>query len=173
MPPSAGFGASLGCVLRELGMIRVQGASSERKNELASGAACTSARECSDLCTLARGGRRDMALCFTLYFLSHSGRRPRHGVDRCALRPLLFSHPTCAQLMFALTATLTAPFAAHRLTLLKPHMLVLLARARRPMFSYIFLRFSMLLEATTSNDDSLLENLCNACALVRLARSSV
>ena len=114
-----------------------------------------------------------MALCFTLYFLSHSGRRPRHGVDRCALRPLLFSHPTCAQLMFALTATLTAPFAAHRLTLLKPHMLVLLARARRPMFSYIFLRFSMLLEATTSNDDSLLENLCNAGALVRLARSSV
>ena len=126
-------------------MIRVQGAISERRNELASGAACISARECSDLCTLARGGRRDMALCFTLYFLSHSGRRPRHGVDRCALRPLLFSHPTCAQLMFALTATLTAPFAAHRLTLLKPHMLVLLARARRPMFSYIFLRFSMLL----------------------------
>ena len=79
-----------------------------------------------------------MALCFTLYYLSHSGRRPRHGVDRCALRPLLFSHPTCAQLMFALTATLTAPFAAHRLTLLKPHMLVLLARARRPMFSYFF-----------------------------------
>ena len=121
----------------------------------------------------ARGGRRDMALCFNLYFLSHSGRRPRHGVDRCALRPLLFSHPTCAQLMFALTATLTAPFAAHRLTPLKPHMLALLARARRHMFRYIFLRFSMVLEATTSNDDNLLNNLCSACAPVFLVRTSV